>query len=134
MFWQHRGVPMFPFSQAAQQEVTLPDGRRWTVSVERDNEPSFPKSMFRINFWYARWLLARLSFAFRPEPAKRWRVVVVPDAVLSSDDMAFVTTAMPGITPAMGTAVWEQTFPKRAEAEEHAGDIFEALRRGAGLP
>lgn len=54
---------MFPFRQAAQQEVTLPDGRRWTVRVERDNEPVFPENMFRINFWYARWLFARLAFA-----------------------------------------------------------------------
>lgn len=61
-------------------------------------------------------------------------MVVVPDAVLSSDDMAFVTTAMPGVTPAMETPVWERTFPTRAEADEHAGHIFDALRRGAGLP
>lgn len=116
------------------QEVTLPDGRRWTVRVERNNEPVVPSNMFGLNLWYGRWLLSRLVFALRPEEAKRWRVVVVPDAVLSSDRMAMLSTAMPGVMPAIGSPIWQQVLPSRTAAEDRAAEIFHALNRGVDLP
>jgi hypothetical protein len=126
-------MPMFEFRDAPQQEVTLPDGRRWTVRVERDTEPHWNGGMFTLNGWYWRWLVGRLRFYTRPRARRHWRVVVVPDAVVSSEQLAVAQTAMLP-TPAMGEPAFSRDFPTRAQAEAWAALAFDQLGRAGTLP
>jgi hypothetical protein len=126
-------MPMFQFHDAPQQGVTLPDGRRWTVRVERDTEPHWNGGMFTLNGWYWRWLVGRLRFYTRPGSRRRWRVVVVPEAVVSSEELAVAQTATL-LTPAMGEPLLARDFPTREQAEQWAARAFDELGRSGTLP
>lgn len=126
-------MPIFHFRDAPQQEVTLPDGRRWTVRVERDTEPHWNGGMFTLNVWYWRWLVSRLRFYARPGSRRRWRVLVVAAAVVSSEQLAVAQTAML-LTPAMGEPLLARDFQTREQAERWAARAFDELGRSGTLP
>lgn len=125
--------PMFSFHDAPQQEVSLPDGRRWTVRVERDDEPTWDGGMFTLNFWYTRWLFARLFRALKPASMRGWRVAVVADATVTSEQLALAQTAML-LTPSMGRPVVAYEFASREQAERWAVTVYDELRARGVLP
>ena len=126
-------MPMFHFRHAPQQEVALPDGRRWTVRVERDTEPHWSGSVLALNGWYYRWLASRFRFYARPRTRRHWHVVVIPEAVVSSQQLALAQTSLL-ITPAMGKPVFVWDFSKRFEAEQWAARVYDQLARSGHVP
>jgi hypothetical protein len=117
------------------QDVLLPDGRTWTVRVERFNEALSPEGALGWATRAVRWAAGRMSFLLRPGGQKLWRVLVLSGREQVTAPFPASASYSRWFVPEEPLAVvLNELLPTKTAAATRADALWSELHRSGELP